>query len=101
MPTQKSRFLAESIHKILGETGPIWDLLEVYAAVPSKEKLAKIYKYLLREYDYLPNEVIGERYSLNELCAVSATEKYIRNPTERNKIERDKFYKIIAFPVPC
>ncbi|MBL3655057.1 hypothetical protein [Fulvivirga sediminis] len=100
MLSTKSHFLAESLHKVLDREGSILDILEVYGAVKTKKKLAKVYKYMLDEYDYLPNEIIGERYSLNELCAVAATEKYIREPNERNKEERDKFYKLIAYPLP-
>ncbi|UII27712.1 hypothetical protein LVD15_04620 [Fulvivirga maritima] len=101
MLSTKSRFLAESLHEVLYKEGSILDLLEVYSAVKNKKKLAKVYRYLLDEYDYLPNEIIGERYSLNELCAVAATEKYIREPNERNKKERDKFYKLVSYPIPA
>ncbi len=89
--------LAEKIHQCIVGKGSITQLLDNIGEIDDPALLSEAYTYILNKYDYLPYELMSEKYSVNELYAISFTEKYIRKPHPKTLKERDRFYMEIGY----
>jgi hypothetical protein len=89
--------LAEKMHHWAANNLGSHTLLEYYNQIKDAKSLTNIYEYIHDKYDYVLHEILVDRLSVEELYAISATEKFIREPNSQNKKKRDNFYKGIGF----
>ena len=93
--------LAEKIHQCIFGMCLAHELLDYYNQVDDIDTLKTIYEYIYEKYDYSPHELLSDKLNVNELYALSSTEKFIRKPTLKNKEERDRFYLDIGYKMPA
>jgi hypothetical protein len=93
--------IAEKIHQWVRGDASSHELLEYINQAKNAQNLTKIYEYLHEKYDYSLHEIISSKLSVEELYAISATEKFIRNPNPKNREKRDEFYREIGFEPHC
>jgi len=91
--------LAERIHQCIINNASSHKLLDLYNQVENGDILSRVYDYIVENYDYSPHEVLTEVLSVDELYAISSTEKFIRNPDNKNLKIRDHYYSEIGYNV--
>ncbi len=89
--------IAEQIHKCITGKSNTFLLLDRYNQVKNSEMLTEIFDYIVEKYDYNPHEIMSDRFNVDELYAISSTENFIRKPTPKNRITRDRFYLEIGY----
>lgn len=92
--------LAEKIHQCIIGPCIIHELLDYFNQVNDIGTLKMVYEYIYEKYDYSPHELLSDKLNVNELFALSSTEKFIRKPTIKNQEERDRFYSDIGYRIP-
>ena len=93
--------LAVKIHKCLNNGAGAHELLDMLCEIADKNMLANINEYFLETYNFTPNELISEKYQVEEVYAIDSTLKYIRHPNDKNKSSRDKYYEKIGYSCRC
>ena len=91
--------LAEQIHRCITGNSNTFQLLDHYGQVKNSDMLTKIYDYIVEKYDYNPHEIMSDIFNVDELYAISSTEKFIRKPSAKNRNNRDRFYLEIGYQV--
>jgi hypothetical protein len=54
----------------------------------------------MEHFNKTPNEFIGEKYQVDEVYAISGTLKFIREPSDKNRKSKNKFYAKIGYYFP-
>ena len=90
--------IAIKIHKCLSNGADAHELLDLFNKIKDKDTLALVNEYFMEQYDVRPNELISEKYKLDDLYAISSTLNFIREPSKKNKKNRKKFYEKIGYP---
>lgn len=91
--------LADLVHRHISGRAPAHALLAVYNQVEDGKMLSEIHNLIIEKYDYSPHEALTEMYNVDELYALSSTENYLRNPTQKNLKKRNEYYKEIGYRV--
>jgi len=89
--------LAEKIRICISGKLNLHQLLRYYNQIKDAGTLNRIYDYILEKNDNTLHEILTSKLSVEELYAISATEKFIREPNPKNQKARDSFYKEIGF----
>jgi hypothetical protein len=93
--------LAVKIHKCLKNGAGAHELLDTLCEITDKNMLANINEFFLETYNLTPNELISEKYQVEEVYAIDSTLKFIRHPNDKNKRSRDKYYEKIGYCCQC
>ncbi len=89
--------LAIKLHKYLTNGATSNEVLDFFNQIADKDTLALINEYFMEHFNKTPNEFIGEKYKVDEVYAISSTLKYIREPSDKNRRGKIKFYEKIGY----
>lgn len=92
--------LAIKLHKYLTNGSSSHEVLNFFNQIGDKDTLALINEYFMEHFNKTPNEFIGEKYKIDEVYAISGTLKYIREPSDKNRKSKNKFYAKIGYFFP-
>lgn len=89
--------IAIKIHKCLSNGADAHQLLDLFNKIKNKDTLASVNEYFMEHFEMTPNEFISEKFELDDLYAISSTLKCIREPSDKNKKNKKKFYEKIGY----
>jgi len=89
--------LAIKIHNCLTNGADSHELIDMLCEIKDKNMLAKLNEFFLENYNQTPHEFISEKFQVDEVYAIDSTLKYIRQPDDKNRRSRNKFYEVIGY----
>lgn len=89
--------LATKLHQYLTNGSSAIEVLNLYNQIIDKDALAMLNEYFMEHFNKSPEEFISEKFTIDEVYAISSTMKYIREPNDKNLRNRKKFYDKIGY----
>jgi hypothetical protein len=89
--------IAVKIYKCLKNGSGSHELLDILSEITDKNMLAQLNEFFLENFNHTPHEFISEKFQLDEVYAIDSTLKYIRQPNDKNRKSRNKYYDTIGY----
>lgn len=89
--------IAKKLYSCLTKSTGSHELLDLINKIEDKNMLALVNEFFMAHYQQTPNEYFAEKFKLEDLYAISATLKCIREPNQKNTRSMHKFYEKIGY----